>query len=330
MVNQTEIKDEKIEHAKDSEVIEGSVDKGTEEKSGDSALTDEPNFDSPKEEMSDDHPQFSVDTDDSDNIPTKNKTGYSGVLMLACACVIGAIGYSYMGAGTPPIKSETASISSNDESATKFDIDTFEPTTNIDDSSYTFDHNQNGVAIGDVARPKDTELGNIKVSGGIDNQNSYADVNIAILDKLTGLETKLDNALKEVATLKGLNMRAERVMGEKISLVTNMISSINKSLENADADGSSRDKALSNIMAAVSGFKVDIQTQRTAFDFNILHAEYWGGKIRLIGYNSGAPETLLKIYENQNLGMWTLTSITNSKAIFTHRDGHTHEEQVHI
>ncbi len=92
-------------------------------------------------------------------------------------------------------------------------------------------------------------------------------------------------------------------------------------------DGQS-EKVLAGVISDLRGFKQTLKDERLKFTLKILHVETYGGQPRVVAFEESSPQKVLKLYTGDDVGLWRVKQITDSKAVFVHADGVEHTEVI--
>lgn len=151
---------------------------------------------------------------------------------------------------------------------------------------------------------------------------SHGDVNIVILDRLDQLSIQLTDLRNQLliaqdSLKQGFNSEAESFRSLSASMTDVGVAVSNMELNNTKRHAFNR-KTINKFRE----FSANVKDQEAELDFEILHAESWGGKMRIIGYDRAQRSRQIgKVYVGDYVGEWVLSDISESHAIFTFTDG---------
>ncbi|GEA09116.1 hypothetical protein KUL42_38770 [Alteromonas sp. KUL42] len=149
----------------------------------------------------------------------------------------------------------------------------------------------------------------------------------SILSQISELKGAVYSLSSDVQVVRGELKVVHRALGQQNLDGMSQVRALDNKVDNItnllDASG----KKIQTIIHGVDGFRVETERKLQAFTFKVTHSEYYAGKHRLLGYDRSMPNTLLKLYEGNEVGLWKLLSINENEAVFMHKDGSKHVEK---
>lgn len=260
------------------------------------------------EELETDEPQFKVKKSDSKGIGSTKTLMILTMLVVLCVALVA--GYddiiSFLKKDKPEIA--TAEYSTKTAEIKTFKLGRVSERKSIDVKQDESINGQENLVSGDVPLTRADSI-------------ISADVNVTILDKLESIEERLVNINRDMMLMRDGLGNDIALNKELISGMEDGVGEIYQSLLSIEKDGSKRHTFIRNAFSKFNNFSSQVKTRNEEFDFEILHAESWAGKKRLIGYEKSTPNQVKKIYVGDRVGRWLLSDISNSNAVFKFDDG---------
>ena len=149
----------------------------------------------------------------------------------------------------------------------------------------------------------------------------------SILSQISELKGAVYSLSSDVQVVRGELKVVHRALGQQNLDGMSQVRALDNKVDNItnllDASG----KKIQTIIHGVDGFRSETERKLQAFTFKVTHSEYYAGKKRLLGYDRSMPNTLLKLYEGNEVGLWKLLAINENEAVFVHKDGSKHVEK---
>jgi hypothetical protein len=152
-------------------------------------------------------------------------------------------------------------------------------------------------------------------------------VDSSIIDKLEDINYKLNSLTNNINSLV-VAVNESSIDNKIISNINDSVDNIYKILLSEEKDNLKRHEFIRSAFSKFNTFSSDIKMQSERFDFEVLHAETWAGKKRLIGYKKSSPRHIEKLYIGDNVGIWFLSKIEDSNIIFTTKDGESKKVMI--
>lgn len=155
-----------------------------------------------------------------------------------------------------------------------------------------------------------------------------SEFNVALMDQVVELLSETRQLNTSIESLRAEITQFRSEVDSRFDMALSKSVAVQNTLNNIGRDGNARTQAIEQVLSGIKGFQVDIQNQRQAFTFTVLHIETWGGRQRVVGFDKSQPGTIQTLYIGQSSGMWTLQSIDDKQVTFVHVDGIEHKEMV--
>jgi hypothetical protein len=284
------------------------------------------------EVLENDEPQFKVPEQDIEKAVKPKASSAKGAIVLFCAVglVVGAFYFlddiMEFGKKQPAVKNPD-SIATLEPTSVQPVVDDYE-VQSLSSSSASDNvqiYEPDNQADAETSMPVSKVTQSVASTVQVDNGQG---MNLVLANRLKELSTAVESLSSLVVDLNGQVLSVKNELGRQNLKVQRTLDNVVGTLEVARSGDSNRDALITKVLNDVRGFQKDIGDQRQRFSFKILHDEFYGGKQRLIGFEDHSPQTILKVYVGNDVGLWRLVSISNGEAVFRHVDGKEYRERL--